>query len=88
MRARKIATISALKTKSFKIGELHFNGLVYFRVTSQDLKMLQDQAYFSLANFGCRTSASGKLYVFFFFLSRVATAAKLKSGLGENLNYF
>lgn len=67
MIARKIPTISVLKTKSLEISDLHFDELIYFRVTSQDFKMLHNRADFSLAKLGCRTSASGKFYVLFFF---------------------
>jgi len=69
MTASKIAPTPVLKAKLLDIGELHVDGLIYFRVTSQDFKMLQDQADFSFASFGCRTSASGEFYAVFFCFS-------------------
>lgn len=76
MIARKIAKRSASKTTLLEIGELDFDGWIYCRLTSQDFKKLQDQADFSLANLGCRTSSSGKLYTVFVFCSRVALQLK------------
>lgn len=75
MTVRIIATVSAFKTQSLEKGKLHFDGWTYFRVTGQENKVLQDEADFSCANFGCRTSISGKFYMgfvgFFFFSQEV-----------------